>query len=50
MGKLRGAGLVKVTKEGVWSFYEIAPGLGPAERSLLSSALAVGEAAAGTRA
>src|ERR1700730_10382496 len=32
MGKLRGAGLVKVTREGIWSFYEIAPGLAPATR------------------
>jgi ArsR family transcriptional regulator, arsenate/arsenite/antimonite-responsive transcriptional repressor len=46
MGKLRGAGLVKVTREGVWSFYEIAPGLAPATRDLLKSALVAGRAAA----
>src|ERR1700680_1307742 len=50
MGKLRGAGLVKVTREGVWSFYEIAPGLAPATRDLLRSALAAGRAAAPHRA
>jgi ArsR family transcriptional regulator, arsenate/arsenite/antimonite-responsive transcriptional repressor len=47
MGKLRGAGLVKVTREGVWSFYEIAPGLAPATRDVLRSALVAGRAAAG---
>jgi ArsR family transcriptional regulator, arsenate/arsenite/antimonite-responsive transcriptional repressor len=47
MGKLRGAGLVNVTRVGVWSFYEIAPGLAPATRDLLRSALAAGRAAAG---
>jgi ArsR family transcriptional regulator len=47
MGKLRGAGLVKVTREGIWSFYEIAPGLAPATRDLLRSALSAGRAAAG---
>ena len=45
MGKLRGAGLVKVTREGVWSFYEIAPALAPATRDVLRSALAAGRAA-----
>jgi ArsR family transcriptional regulator len=47
MGKLRGAGLVKVTREGIWSFYEIAPRLAPATRDLLRSALSAGRAAAG---
>jgi ArsR family transcriptional regulator, arsenate/arsenite/antimonite-responsive transcriptional repressor len=47
MGKLRGAGLVKVTREGVWSFYEIAPSLAPATRDVLRSALVAGRAAAG---
>jgi ArsR family transcriptional regulator len=46
MGKLRNAGLVKVTRLGIWSFYEIAPGLPPAVRDLLSSAVAAGEATA----
>lgn len=45
MGKLRGAGLVKATREGVWSFYEIAPALAPATRDVLRSALAAGRAA-----
>src|SRR4030088_2361732 len=34
MGKLREAGLVKVTRLGIWSFYEIAPGLAPAGADL----------------
>jgi ArsR family transcriptional regulator, arsenate/arsenite/antimonite-responsive transcriptional repressor len=46
MGKLRNAGLVKVTRLGIWSFYEIAPGLPPAVRELLSSAVAAGQATA----
>ena len=45
MGKLREAGLVKVTRQGVWSFYELAPRLNPAVRTLLDSALAAGQAA-----
>jgi ArsR family transcriptional regulator len=45
MGKLRSAGLVNVTREGVWSFYEIAPDLPPATSHLLRSAVAVGQAA-----
>jgi ArsR family transcriptional regulator, arsenate/arsenite/antimonite-responsive transcriptional repressor len=49
MGKLKGAGLVKVTREGVWSFYEIAPQLTPAQRDLLRSTLAVGQAAVGSQ-
>ena len=40
MGKLRHAGLVKVTRFGVWSFYEIAPSLAPAVKDLLASAVA----------
>lgn len=46
VGKLLNAGLVKVTRKGVWSFYEMAPGLAPATRDLLSSALAAGQASA----
>src|ERR1700682_4641216 len=46
MGKLLNAGLVKVTREGVWSFYELAPGLPPATRDLLRSAMAAGQVAA----
>lgn len=49
MGKLRHAGLVKVTREGLWSFYEVAPGLPGATRDLLSSAVAAGQAAATSR-
>ena len=49
MGKLRHAGLVKVTRDGVWSFYEVAPGLAPATRDLLRSAVAAGQAAATPR-
>jgi ArsR family transcriptional regulator len=46
MGKLRNAGLVKATRMGIWSFYEMAPGLAPAVRDLLSSAVAAGQATA----
>jgi ArsR family transcriptional regulator len=49
MGKLRNAGLVKVTRHGIWSLYEIAPGLSPAVRGLLSAAVAAGQATAGSR-
>ena len=49
MGKLREAGLVKVTKDGVWAFYELAPDLPPAVRDLIGSAVAVGAAAVPTR-
>lgn len=49
MGKLRNAGLVKVTRKGLWSFYEIAPGLAPATGDLLRSAVAAGHAAATPR-
>src|SRR3981081_2846484 len=38
MGKLRNAGLVKVTWQGIWSFYEIAPGLPPGRGHLVSPA------------
>jgi ArsR family transcriptional regulator len=41
MGKLRRAGLVKVTREGVWSFYELEPALPAPVRALLDSTLAV---------
>ncbi len=44
VGKLRSAGLVKVTREGVWSFYELDPGLAPSIRELLTGALALGAA------
>lgn len=44
MGRLREAGLVKVTRRGVWSFYQLAPRLNPAVRGLLESALAAGQA------
>jgi ArsR family transcriptional regulator len=49
MGKLRNAGLVKVTRHGIWSFYEMTPGLSPAVRGLLSAAVAAGQATAGSR-
>jgi ArsR family transcriptional regulator len=42
IGKLRQAGLVKVTKDGIWSFYEVAPDLAPPVRALLDSAVAAG--------
>jgi len=42
IGKLRNAGLVKVTKEGIWSFYELAPDLTAPVRALLDSAVAAG--------
>lgn len=42
MGKLRHAGLVKVTKQGVWSFYELDPGLPAATRRFLEDAVSVG--------
>ena len=42
IGKLRQAGLVKVTRDGIWSLYELAPDLAPTVRALLDSAVAVG--------
>jgi ArsR family transcriptional regulator len=49
MGKLRGAGLVKVTRLGIWSFYEIAPDLSPQVRDLLSAVVTAGQATAKAR-
>jgi ArsR family transcriptional regulator len=49
MGKLRNAGLVKVTRMGIWSLYEVAPDLAPAVRDLLFSAIAAGQATAGSQ-
>ena len=40
IGRLRQAGLVKVTRSGIWSFYELAPDLAPPARALLDSAVA----------
>lgn len=45
IGKLRQAGLVKVTREGIWSFYELAPDLPAPVRALLDSAVAAGDPA-----
>jgi ArsR family transcriptional regulator len=42
MGRLRQAGIVKATKQGVWSFYELDPSLPGATRRLLEAALALG--------
>jgi ArsR family transcriptional regulator len=44
MSKLLDGGLVKVTRQGVWSFYELAPRLNPTVRALLDSALVAGQA------
>ena len=37
MAKLKGAGLVEVTKGGIWSFYRLAPDLPPAGRRILEA-------------
>jgi len=37
MAKLRQAGLVDVTKRGIWSFYRLAPDLSPATRRILDA-------------
>src|SRR5947207_8550986 len=37
MAKLREAGLVDVTKRGIWSFYRLAPDLPPATRPILDA-------------
>lgn len=37
MGKLRDAGLVEVTKQGIWSFYRLAPDLPPATRRIIEA-------------
>ncbi|HEV8470483.1 MAG TPA: metalloregulator ArsR/SmtB family transcription factor [Candidatus Limnocylindria bacterium] len=37
MAKLREAGLVEVTKRGIWSFYRLAPDLPPATRRILQA-------------
>jgi ArsR family transcriptional regulator len=42
MARLRQAGIVKATKQGVWSFYELDPSLPPPTRRLLEAALAIG--------
>ena len=44
MGRLREAGLVKVTRKGVWAFYELAPDLAPPALALLGSAVGAGAA------
>ena len=44
IGKLREAGLFKVTKDGIWAFYELAPDLAAPVRALLDSAVASGSA------
>ncbi|MEA2683095.1 MAG: hypothetical protein QOK05_1423 [Chloroflexota bacterium] len=44
MGKLRRAGLVKVTRRGVWSFYELDAGAPAAVLDLLAQAVALGSA------
>src|SRR3981081_1390336 len=46
MGKLRAAGLVNVTKQGVWSFYELRAALPPATSQLLTAAVGLGKARA----
>ena len=35
MGKLRAAGLVEVSRKGIWSYYRLRPQLEPATRALL---------------
>ena len=37
MGKLRDAGLVEVTKRGIWSFYRLAPHLSQSARRILEA-------------
>ena len=37
MGKLRAAGLVEVTREGIWSYYRLGSRLEPATRKLLDA-------------
>lgn len=37
MAKLRDAGLVEVTKSGIWSFYRLSPGLPIAARRILDA-------------
>jgi ArsR family transcriptional regulator len=37
MGRLREAGLVEVTKRGIWSFYRLAPALSPSARRLVDA-------------
>ncbi len=36
MGKLRAAGLVEVSRKGIWSYYRLRPQLEPATRALLN--------------
>jgi DNA-binding transcriptional ArsR family regulator len=35
MGKLRAAGLVEVSRKGIWSYYRLRPQLEPATRAIL---------------
>jgi ArsR family transcriptional regulator len=37
MAKLREAGLVDVTKQGIWSFYRLSPDLSAAARRILDA-------------
>jgi len=37
MAKLREAGLVNVTKQGIWSFYRLSPDLSAAARRILDA-------------
>ena len=37
MGKLRDAGLVEVTKRGIWSFYRLAPHLSQSARGIIEA-------------
>lgn len=37
MGRLRDAGLVEVTKHGIWSFYRLAPGLSAGARRFIDA-------------
>ncbi|MHB8507096.1 MAG: ArsR/SmtB family transcription factor [Candidatus Dormibacteria bacterium] len=42
MGKLRRGGLVRVTRKGIWSFYELTSTLDGTTMAVIDSALAVG--------
>jgi ArsR family transcriptional regulator len=39
MGKLKEAGLIEVTRKGIWSYYRLGSNLDPRTRTLLSSLL-----------
>ncbi|MEA2645016.1 MAG: hypothetical protein QOE92_99 [Chloroflexota bacterium] len=47
MGRLRDAGLVRVTRKGVWAFYELHPDLPTGTRSMLAGAVDLGGRSAG---